>query len=121
MTKGNSDMRISNRSQVIRKISACDVVLFGAGYRAHQFYNSYKNVLNIIFCISNNVKERKCSFDDGRQLKVEKPSDDTNETRPILGSSFIKASAVVVFPAPVSPTRPNVSPLSITKSMPFTA
>lgn len=75
MTKGNSDMRISNRSQVIRKISACDVVLFGAGYRAHQFYNSYKNVLNIIFCISNNVKERKCSFDDGRQLKVEKPSE----------------------------------------------
>ena len=42
--------------------------------------------------------------------------------RPTLeGSSRMIASAVVVLPAPVSPTRPNVSPLFIDRLMPLTA
>lgn len=68
-------MKNVNRIQLINKIAACDIILFGAGNGTRQFYDHYKSVLNIVLCVSNNSNEEKCSFDDGRELTVVRPLD----------------------------------------------
>lgn len=68
-------MKNVNRIQFINKITACDIILFGAGYRTRQFYDHYKGILNIVLCVSNNANEEKCSFDNGSQLTVVRPLD----------------------------------------------
>ena len=53
----------------------------------------------------------------GGSLKKMKPL----LTKPFGGSSCVMAYAAVVFPQPLSPTRPIVSPASIMKLTPSTA
>lgn len=69
------NMKNERRVKFINKISACDIILFGAGHRAHCFYNNYKYLLNIVMCVSNNPKEIECSFEDGSRLPVVRPSE----------------------------------------------
>lgn len=68
-------MKNENRIQLVNRITSCDIMLFGAGYRTRQFYHKYKSVLNIVTCVSNNVKEVECSFEDGSHLPVVRPSE----------------------------------------------
>ncbi len=68
-------MKNVDRNQFIKRITACDIMLYGAACRARWFYDRYKGVLNIVSCISNNANEKICSFDDGSQLPVVRPSD----------------------------------------------
>ena len=67
-------------------------------------------------------RSRRISASEAAVTSVPANRIDPLAIRPTFsGSSFKMLRAVVVFPAPVSPTRPRVSPLSRNRSIPFTA
>ena len=48
---------MNNRTILLNKIKTSDIVLFGAGNYARQFYRDFCDVFHIVGCISNNPKE----------------------------------------------------------------
>ena len=58
---------MDSRKQFIKMLREKDIVLFGAGSFARQFYRDFGEELNIKFCISNDDKEKVFSV-DGREV-----------------------------------------------------
>lgn len=48
-----------DRLELLNKIRNKKIILFGAGKKAKEFYNNYGKELKIVFCVSNNLSEKK--------------------------------------------------------------
>lgn len=53
-----------NRKQFTNSLKKKDIILFGAGNFARQFYRDFHEILNIQYCISNNSREEVFIVDD---------------------------------------------------------
>lgn len=63
------------RQEMLEKLQNKEVVLFGAGMKAHEFYAKYKDKLNFAFCVTNTSTEwgekRFCGELDIRQYQAQ--------------------------------------------------
>lgn len=72
-------MKEALRQEILKKLQDKEIVLFGAGLMAHEFYEKYKDKLNFAFCVTNNSTEwgerRFCRELDIRQYQVQELKD----------------------------------------------
>lgn len=68
-------MKARLRQKILDYLQKREIVIFGAGIMAHEFYERYKNKLNFAFCVTNDSREwgkkRFCGELDVRQYSVQ--------------------------------------------------
>lgn len=68
-------MKEKLKQRVLDNLQNREIVIFGAGIMAHEFYEKYRNKLNFAFCVTNNSSEwgekRFCDELDIRQYRAQ--------------------------------------------------
>lgn len=72
-------MKALLRQKILEQLQAKEIVLFGAGMMAHEFYEQYKDKLSFAFCVTNTSTEwgekRFCGKLDIRQYRAQELKD----------------------------------------------